>query len=78
VRQLLSSPALPLPPPAAAPDDLSGREGAAALTAEGCTPLQVYQILAAYSPDPVRALLAQAAERRRSGERNGGIGICDL
>jgi hypothetical protein len=62
-----------LSPPNAGLDKTVRQELAAALAAEGCTLLQADHILAHYTPDQIRALLAQAAARRRNGERNGGM-----
>jgi hypothetical protein len=62
-----------LSPPDTGLDETVRQELTAALTDEGCTLLQANHILHHYTPDQVRALLAQAAARRRNGERNGGM-----
>jgi hypothetical protein len=70
------SPAPTEPSPASAAALLSEPERRAvetALTQEGCTLRQTAALLTQYTPDQVRALLAQATERRRAGERNGGM-----
>jgi hypothetical protein len=70
------SPAPTEPSPASAAALLSAPERRAietALTQEGCTLRQTAALLTQYTPDQVRALLAQATERRRAGERNGGM-----
>jgi hypothetical protein len=70
------SPAPTEPSPASAAALLSEPERRAvetALTQEGCTLRQTEALLLQYTPDQVRALLSQATERRRAGERNGGM-----
>jgi hypothetical protein len=70
------SPAPTEPSPASAAALLSAPERRAvetALTQEGCTLRQTEALLTQYTPAQVRALLAQATERRRAGERNGGM-----